>query len=122
MTLTGFLILLTSLALLATLILLWRNLRLMRLLDQLETQLEQLPAPPRPATLPASENRRTRLITIEILNPMELAARESRFAQLFGGLTPALVRQQVIQQAAARIRAQLEAEGVEADLRIVRAA
>jgi hypothetical protein len=53
---------------------------------------------------------------------MELAMRESRFAQLFGGLTPALVRQQVIQQAAARIRTQLEAEGVEADLRIVRAA
>lgn len=112
---------LTLLTLAACLILLWRNLHLTRLLNQLETQLEQLPAVPRPAALPPSENRRAHLITIEILNPMELAVRESRFAQLFGGLTPALVRQQVVQQAAARIRSQLEAEGVEADLRIIRA-
>jgi hypothetical protein len=79
----------------------------------------RLQGPDVEALLPAE---RPSLITIEILNPFELAQKQSRLAGTFGVLAPSLLRQEVLRQAVARIRQQLEAEGVQAEVRLVRGA
>lgn len=63
---------------------------------------------------------RPSLITIEILNPFELAQKQSSLAGTLSVIAPSLLRQEVQRQAVARIRQQLEVEGVQAEVRIVR--
>jgi hypothetical protein len=101
--LIGFLMVFLALVALALVL---RLLQLQRLLNRM-------------ALLPAE---RPSLITIEILNPFELAQKQSRLAGTFGVLAPSLLRQEVLRQAVARIRQQLEAEGVQAEVRLVRGA
>jgi hypothetical protein len=59
------------------------------------------------------ESSRSTLISIEILNPMELASKQSRFARAFGSMTPALIRREVYRQARDMIDVQLREHGVE---------
>lgn len=57
------------------------------------------------------------LISIEILNPVELAAKESAIAGPVGSLAPNLIRKIVYQRTAAMLREQLLEHGVRADVR-----
>ncbi len=59
-----------------------------------------------------------RLITVELLNPLEVAASQSRAAKLLGGLTPAVITKIVYDQASKQILTGLEEEGVAAEVRV----
>lgn len=56
--------------------------------------------------------------TIEILNPLEVAAQESKLGLVFGGLTPAIVRREVHRQAHGILRQQLAERGIKADVKL----
>ncbi|MGB1581541.1 MAG: hypothetical protein ACPHER_08535, partial [Nevskiales bacterium] len=58
------------------------------------------------------------LLTIEILNPMELAAKESWFAGVFGSLAPSLLRRLVYKQAGKITQSMLADFGVDGELGI----
>lgn len=59
------------------------------------------------------------LLSIEILNAAEVAARESWAARRFGALVPRLIVREVAVRAATQMSRQLDAQGVEADVRVV---
>lgn len=101
----------------------WRFWALSRLMNRLEAELATLASArvlegPDIEALLAPE--RPTLIAIEILNPFELAMRESRLAGPFGSLAPAMLRQEVYRQATERVREQLAAQGVQAEVTLVR--
>lgn len=58
------------------------------------------------------------LITIEILNPMELAAKESWFAGLFGSVAPGMLRKLVYKRASKITHSMLEDFGVDGQVSI----
>jgi len=60
---------------------------------------------------------RPSLISIEILNPMELAAKETWVAGVLGSVTPTLIRRLVYQRAAQMVREELRGHGVTAEVR-----
>jgi hypothetical protein len=71
---------------------------------------------PRP---PGVGERGRRLITIEILNPIELAsARGGRFAGLAGSLVPGVTRRIVYDQTFKTLRRELDKMAVHADVRL----
>lgn len=59
-----------------------------------------------------------RLITVELLNPMELATKESWIARQFGSLTPALVHKLVYDQARDRVEGQMPNFGAKAEVKV----
>jgi hypothetical protein len=59
-----------------------------------------------------------RVITIEILNPLELAGKRGRLVGLAGSLAPGITRRVVYDQAIRLVRRQLSAENVVADVRL----
>lgn len=61
---------------------------------------------------------RRRLIAIEILNPLELAASESRFAKHLGGVAPTMIRREVTKRTVAELALQLREKGVNAEVRV----
>lgn len=61
---------------------------------------------------------RNRVIAIEILNPIELAASQVKFAGVVGGIAPGMIRKVVYDQAVALMREQFEKEGLKADVKI----
>lgn len=71
----------------------------------------------RPATLRAAATNP--LLSVEILNAHELAARESFLARQFGTLVPRIVGREVAARAAAQLAQQLAEQGVRADVRVV---
>jgi len=76
---------------------------------------EVFPAP-RP---PGVSDRNRRLITVEILNPLELAAsRGGRIAGLAGSLAPGLTRRVVYDQTLKTLRSELVRMAVHADVRL----
>lgn len=95
-------------------------LRLWRVQHRLHGRLQQLA--PNLACDPARNFElvsasRPSLISIEILNPMELAAKESWVAGALGSVTPTLVRRLVYQRAAQMVREELKGHGVTAEVR-----
>jgi hypothetical protein len=62
-----------------------------------------------------------RVVAIEILNPFELAGRETWFARPLSAMTPDLLRSLVYQRAATMFRERAEEYGVQADVRLHRA-
>jgi hypothetical protein len=70
---------------------------------------------PRPTGL-AGKTRR--IISVEILNPMELVNNRGRMAGLAGSLAPGLARRVVYDQALKTLRRQLESKHVLADVRL----
>lgn len=60
----------------------------------------------------------TPFYTIEILNPLEVAALESQLGDVFGRLTPALVRRAVHRRAHGIIRRQFEERGIKVDVKL----
>ena len=65
-----------------------------------------------------SSSASRRLITIEILNPIELAGTRGRLAGIAGSLAPGITRRVVYEQALKLVRRQLAAERVVADVRL----
>ena len=61
------------------------------------------------------------VITIELLNPFELAGRSSWFARPLSAVTPDLLRNVVYQRAVTMFRERSSEYGVEADVRLHRA-
>jgi hypothetical protein len=59
----------------------------------------------------------TEVISIQLLNPMELAAQQSKLAGVFGSLTPSLVRRIVHNEAIKITRRELEKHGAKAEVR-----
>lgn len=59
------------------------------------------------------------VLRVEVLNPHELAARESWAARRFGSLVPRIVAREVAARAAEQMAEQLAEQGVRADVRIV---
>lgn len=62
------------------------------------------------------------MITIEILNPMEVAARESWVAGAVGNLSPPLIRSIVYKRAREQIVEQLRERGLQAKVEVRRSA
>ena len=56
--------------------------------------------------------------TIEILNPLEVAAAESKLGEMFAGLTPGIVRREVYRRAHGIIVEQLTVRGIRADVKL----
>jgi hypothetical protein len=75
----------------------------------------QLAARLQPATSTSSPRR---VITIEILNAVELARTRGRLAGLAGSIAPGVTRRIVYDQAIKLVRQQLAGEGVAADVRL----
>ncbi|GAC1622531.1 MAG: hypothetical protein NVS9B10_06600 [Nevskia sp.] len=106
------------LAVLATLILLlsaalaWTLLRLHRRVEAVHARLGHLPA--LPLALPAAGRP---MISIEILNPLELALRETALAGAASKLAPRMLERIVYSRAAGQIAEQLKAQGVRAQVR-----
>ncbi|MEO9138649.1 MAG: hypothetical protein ABI345_06230 [Jatrophihabitans sp.] len=71
---------------------------------------------PRPAGLTGSGTRR--MISVEILNPIELAGTRGRLAGIAGSLVPGLTRRIVYDQTLKILRRQLVEEHVIADVRL----
>jgi hypothetical protein len=67
---------------------------------------------------PVSTSGSRRLITIEILNPIELAGSRGRLAGIAGSLAPGITRRIVHEQAMKLVKRQLAAEKVVADVRL----
>lgn len=86
-------------------------LRRLRSLEASLTHLE-LPAPP---ALPFRERP---YITIEVLNPIELATAQSRAGALVGSVRPQMVTKIVYDQVAKRVLEGLEEEGAVAEVRV----
>jgi hypothetical protein len=98
----------------------WRLSQLQQALRTLQSDQRQLASawnalpPDARSLLPTT----TALISIEILNPAALAARESRFAGVLGSVTPSLLRGIVYKRTADTLRTQLQEYGVEAEVKV----
>jgi hypothetical protein len=104
--------------------LLWRQSRQRAELHTLQSHCEQLRVGMQ--TLPADAQallgpERPLLLSIEILNPMQVAATQSWFASTFGSLTPGLVRRVVYERAVGIVRQEVLKHGLEAEVRLHRA-
>ena len=107
--------------LIASLLLLWRRAReQQRLLATLTQDQSALAAAwnALPADTAALLKNNGALISIEILNPVELASQESPLAGPLGQVAPGLIRKLVYQRAAEMLRQQLGEHGVQAEVRI----
>ena len=60
----------------------------------------------------------SRFYTIEILNPFEVAAAESKLGEMFAGITPAIVLGEVHRRAHGIIREELARRGLRADVKL----
>ena len=98
----------------------WRHQGLRRDLDAGRRQLEEWNTAGVGKVAPAALAAlgRALLISVEILNPMELAVKESALAKAFGSLTPELVRREVYKQFYQRLCLQLQEQGVVAEVRL----
>jgi hypothetical protein len=67
---------------------------------------------------PTSTSSTRRVITVEILNPLELAGTRGRLAGIAGSFAPGITRRIVYDQAIRNLRQQLVAERVVADVRL----
>ncbi|WP_125566045.1 hypothetical protein [Nocardioides baekrokdamisoli] len=88
------------------------ELRIADLAAELDGIVDAPPAPP----VPAVPNRP--IITIEILNPIELASSQVRAASLVGSWKPDAITKMVYNEAAKQISSQLAEEGVVAEVLI----
>lgn len=111
MTVLIVLLVLLLLGLCAALLLVLRRLQLQ--LDDLHARLQASPALLPSSVAPAGKAR----IVIEILNPFELAARETRLATAAARLAPKMIERIVYDRAAILIAQQMAEQGVEAEVK-----
>lgn len=89
-------------------------------LRELRARSEQLAAaPPVPPELTRMAREGAALLSVRILNPMELAAQKGWFAGMASRLTPGLVRRLVSTEAARILDQELPKYGVVAEVRVV---
>lgn len=81
---------------------------------------DALPPPPAELMRIARENKR--VLSVNILNPMELAAQKHWVAGAAGRVTPNLVRQIVYKEAARIVAQELPKYGVIAEVRVIEGA
>jgi hypothetical protein len=67
---------------------------------------------------PPSATSTRRIITVEVLNPIELAGTRGRIAGIAGSFAPGITRRIVYDQVLGRLRKQLADEKVVADVRL----
>lgn len=91
--------------------LLWALSRLQRRLAEVQARLAADSVVP-----PAAKGGRAR-IAIEILNPFELAARETRLATALARLAPRMIERIVYERAAVQIAQQMAEMGVRAEVK-----
>lgn len=72
-----------------------------------------------PELKPLVGQRDATLITIELLNPLQLAAKQSWYAEQFGSVTPSLIRQKVYEQIRSNCLSSMAQQGVDAEVKIV---
>jgi hypothetical protein len=99
------------------------NLATLGALVWLHVRPAEQPAPDTELAASLGERRRPagttrRIITIEILNPVELAGTRGRLAGIAGSLAPGIARRIVYDQAIRTLRHQLAQERVVADVRL----
>lgn len=82
-------------------------------LDALHARLQASPALLPPSMAPVGKAR----IVIEILNPFELAAKETRLATAAARLAPRMIERIVYDRAAIMIAQQMAEQGVEAEVK-----
>ena len=85
--------------------------RLQKKLSALHERLHAAPA------LPVAASTGRSRIAIEILNPFELAARETRFANAAAKLAPKMIERIVYERAAVMIAQQMAEQGVKAEVK-----
>lgn len=93
-------------------------------LDALKAQASELEAHLHLDTMRLSQvyqRGKDRYVTIEILNPLEVAAAESAAARTVGGLTPAFITKIVYDRVKSEVEAKLAERGIEARVEIRRA-
>jgi hypothetical protein len=90
----------------------WKRSRTIRSDPAAAAALDRTPAPPGP------RGSTRRLISVEILNPVELAGTRSRWAGIAGALLPGLTRRIVYDQTLRILKQQLAEQQVLADVRI----
>jgi hypothetical protein len=107
------------LELLVAAVLLWQARKLRPRIAAVDAEVDGLEAAVdgEPAVMSDTPNP---LISVEILNAHELAARESWAARRFGTLVPRIVGREVAARAAQQMSEQLVEQGVRAEVRIVR--
>jgi hypothetical protein len=80
---------------------------------------ERLASAARTALRPVGTPGSRRVITVEILNPIELAGSRGRVAGVAGSLVPGLIRRVVYDQAVREIRRTMREHQVVADVRLL---
>lgn len=78
---------------------------------------EELSSAPFDLTQTLGDGER-KLITVEILNPLEVAGEQSALVRRFGAVAPAMLRAEVTRRAVKELQAQLAEQGVEAEVRV----
>lgn len=104
--------------------LLWRALTLSRLAQVLESELQILRNVPHDEALDLDEvlGRGSRkVVVLDILNPMEVAASQSWFADKFGSVAAPLIRKIVYDQAVKNVYTETAKWGVQAQVVLHRA-
>jgi hypothetical protein len=92
-------------------------------LEALRARADRLDAPPAPsAELLRIARENGRVLSVHILNPMELAAQKHWVAGAAGRLSPGIVRQIVYKEAARIVAQELPKYGVVAEVRIIEGA
>ena len=110
--------LLVNIALLAVVLLLVRRIQQhSTTLSEQVSETTQLVGAPHQLDTTFSSGK-TRLITVEILNPLELAATQNRFAGMIGTFAPERIRRVVYERAAVAMTAQLIDEGLDVDAQV----
>ena len=115
---TNYLLLVNIALLAAAIALLWSNRQRASSRDDALKPLLSLAPPSATEVRELLGRPRPRLISIEILNPIQLAAQHNAFAGLLGNLAPGLIRREVHRQAAGILRAELEKWQVLAEVRV----
>ncbi len=114
----NYLLILNALLLLVAIVLLWRNHQRL-VTQQIDIQpLLEISPPPASEVADLLGEVHPRLISIEIHNTLQLAAREQALAGLLGNLAPGMIRREVYRQAASMIRQELEKWEVAAEVRV----
>lgn len=99
--------------------LLWRWQRLAADVARLSAQLGTTDEQAREARVAIAEAEGT-FLTVEILNPFELAGDHSRIGASLAGVAPGLVRRRVYQTVASELREELQSRGVQAEVEVHR--
>lgn len=105
--------------------LIWRSVTLHRLTHLLQSEMQLLRCMPHDEPLDLEQmlgNGQRTVLVLDILNPMEVAASQSWFADKFGSVAAPLIRRIVYDQAVKNVHKEVAKWGVQAQVELHRAA